>query len=69
MLSTAGNLGVLLTNLVLRPLAYRINRVSTESESGSSRSSTVSNALAAAVEEAHIRALLLQNVSEDLATA
>jgi putative Mg2+ transporter-C (MgtC) family protein len=61
-LSMAGTLGVLMTNLVLRPLAYRINRVSTESESEEQEILYRFRCTCRAVEEAHIRALLLQNV-------
>jgi putative Mg2+ transporter-C (MgtC) family protein len=62
MMSIAGTLGVLVTNLVLRPLAYRINRVSTESESDEHEILYWLRCTCRALEEAHIRALLLQNV-------
>ena len=60
MLSAAGTMGVLVTNLVLRPLAYRINRVSTEAEKQEILYRF--RCTCRATEEAHIRALLLQNV-------
>jgi putative Mg2+ transporter-C (MgtC) family protein len=59
-LSMAGTLGVLLTNLVLRPLAYRINRVSNEPEEQAIFYRF--RCTCRAVEESHIRALLLQHV-------
>jgi putative Mg2+ transporter-C (MgtC) family protein len=62
MLSAAGTMGVMVTNLVLRPLAYRINRVSTESESEEHEILYRFRCTCRAPEEAHIRALLLQNV-------
>ena len=55
-------MGVLVTNLVLRPLAYRINRVSTETESEEQEILYRFRCTCRAQEEAHIRALLLQNV-------
>jgi putative Mg2+ transporter-C (MgtC) family protein len=61
-LSVAGTMGVLVTNLVLRPLAYRINRVSTEAESEEQEILYRFRCTCRAQEEAHIRALLLQNV-------
>jgi putative Mg2+ transporter-C (MgtC) family protein len=61
--ATAGTLGVLVTNLVLRPLAYRINRVSTQSESEEHEILYRFRCTCRAPEEAHVRALLLQNVS------
>jgi putative Mg2+ transporter-C (MgtC) family protein len=62
MFSAAGTMGVLVTNLVLRPLAYRINRVSTETESEQQEILYRFRCTCRAQEEAHIRALLLQNV-------
>ena len=60
MLSMAGTFGVLVTNLVLRPLAYKINRASGEPEEQEILYRF--RCTCRALEEAHIRALLLQNV-------
>jgi putative Mg2+ transporter-C (MgtC) family protein len=59
-LAMAGTAGVLITNLVLRPLAYRINRAS--NEPAEQEILYRFRCTCRAQEEAHIRALLLQNV-------
>ena len=60
MLSVAGTLGVLVINLFLRPLAYKINRASIEP--AEQEILYRFRCTCRAQEEAHIRALLLQNV-------
>jgi putative Mg2+ transporter-C (MgtC) family protein len=59
-LSVAGTVGVLITNLLLRPFAYKINRLSAEPQEQEFLYRFSCTCRAA--EEAHIRALLLQNV-------
>jgi putative Mg2+ transporter-C (MgtC) family protein len=60
LLSLAGTLGVMIINLVLRPLAYRINRVYAEPEEQEILYRF--RCTCRASDEAHIRALLLQNI-------
>jgi putative Mg2+ transporter-C (MgtC) family protein len=59
-LSVAGTVGVLITNLLLWPFAYKINRLSAEPQEQEFLYRFSCTCRAA--EEAHIRALLLQNV-------